>query len=164
MATHQLPIGKESVMPSTQPTFEIVAANASHAMDLAHMNAEFNDLNRDPAEIAQHLENGNEIVLVAVVDGQAIGFICAQTYTSFCYDHPYAEIMELYIRQPFRRKGIGLALLRAIEQALYKQGVLHVKLLTGLNNIAAWQTYQSAGYTREEHDVVFSRKLTLDNR
>lgn len=149
-------------MPSTQPTFEIVTANAAHAKDLADMNAEFNDLNRDPADIARHLENGNEIVLVALVDGQAIGFLCAQIYTSFCYDHPYAEIMELYIRKPFRRKGRGLALLHAIEQNLNTRGVLHVKLLTGFHNKAAWQTYQSAGYTREEHDVVFSRKLTLD--
>lgn len=96
---------------------------------MAKMNIEFNHNVIDPKDIRNKLLRGSEIVLVAESEDKILGFACAQLIDSFCYTRPYAELNELYIQVAYRRKGIGIALVRSIEKELAMHGVTHIHIL-----------------------------------
>ncbi|MGI6566489.1 MAG: GNAT family N-acetyltransferase [Limnochordia bacterium] len=55
---------------------------------------------------------------MARVNGSAAGFACAQLCSSFCYDWPFGEITEMYVRKAYRRRVVGSALLAFLEGQL----------------------------------------------
>lgn len=118
---------------------------------LIRLNAEFNGPGMDdPSHVERSLiANPQEIVCVAELDGEVVGFCCAQLVSSFCYAEKAGEITELYVHESARRKGLATALLRLAEQELSARGAEEVKLLTGGDNLAAQALYESLGYERD---------------
>ncbi|WP_235550163.1 GNAT family N-acetyltransferase [Paenibacillus sp. Soil724D2] len=50
------------------------------------------------------------MIAVAEISGKIVGFGCAQSFYSFCYEEPHGEITELYVEEVARRKGIAIEL------------------------------------------------------
>ena len=123
-------------------------AQPSDAPALMQMNAEFNGSGmNDLAHIRRSLiENQQEIVCVAELDGEPAGFCCAQLVSSFCYAGKTGEITELYVREHARRKGLAAALMRLAERELTARGAKELKLLTGDDNFPARALYEALGY------------------
>lgn len=123
-------------------------ACAADAEALRRLNEAFNEVDNVSAEdIRRALARSAELVAVAEIDGQVIGFCCAQVHHSFCYGTPSAEITELYVDEAHQRRGCGSALLRFMEKVLREQhGVHALHLLTGCANQAAQALYRSVGY------------------
>jgi len=133
---------------------------------LAKMNSEFNHNMIEPKDISRKLRRGSEIVLVAESENQVLGFACAQLMDSFCYVRPYAELTELYVRVAYRRKGVGLALVRNMEKELARHGVTHIHILTAVRNKPARALYGRLRYShrRKKPEMLYDKNMKQNKR
>lgn len=135
-------------------------AGPGDAPALRRMNIAFNgDTAVSEQNIRSALTAGAEIVLIAESDGTPAGFCCAQVHRSFCYPAPVAEVTEMYVAPPFRRRGCASAMLRCLEEQLQDgHGVDEIHLLTGSGNSAAQAAYEKAGFARK-NEVYMTKEV-----
>jgi len=120
-----------------------IVADASHLFDgPAHDGA----TKRFLSEPGHHL-------LIAYEGDQPAGFISGVEMT-----HPDKGtemfVYELGVDEPFRKMGIGLALIERLKSIAVERGCFGMWVLTDEGNIAALATYQSAGGKSESGQVV----------
>ncbi|OAX49411.1 GNAT family N-acetyltransferase [Paenibacillus sp. AD87] len=133
-------------------------ANENDAEDLLKLNDAFNGVGTNMEEVKESLALSNELIALAVIDDQAVGFACAQYFKSFCYRGLQGEITEMYIAEVARRRGLATLLIAFIEEELKARGVTSVKILTGQSNERAIKTYEKSNYARTE-EVLLQKKL-----
>ncbi|MEF3310502.1 GNAT family N-acetyltransferase [Paenibacillus sp. GYB004] len=133
-------------------------ATIEDAEDLVRLNREFNGGYRAVEQVQASIESNRELVALACLDDTVVGFACAQWFSSFCYDHPYGEITEMYVQEHARRKGLAAGMISLLEEGLRERGVRSVKLLTGLTNERAIQVYQNSGY-QKERELLLSKRF-----
>jgi ribosomal protein S18 acetylase RimI-like enzyme len=127
-------------------------ATASDAAALARLieqfNSDHNPIVVTPAQVAARLAAtlGVETTFVAEVEGRAAGFACLRLVPYMSGDEPYAELTDLFVAPPFRRRGLGRALIERVERAAREGGAAEVIILTGHDNAAAQALYRSLGY------------------
>jgi ribosomal-protein-alanine N-acetyltransferase len=92
------------------------------------------------AELRWHLTQGGATCLVAEGDGQVAGFILTEQSRS------RAHIITIDVRETWRRRGVGTALLAEIEVRLAAGGVNTVELETATTNEAGVAFWQRHGY------------------
>ena len=92
------------------------------------------------------VENDREVVCIAFVGGAAAGYACALIVKSMFYSDDRADIEALYVRDEFRRQGIGEGLMKCLEDALVERGVRHFHITTGAENTSAQSLYRKLGY------------------
>ncbi|WP_255167283.1 GNAT family N-acetyltransferase [Natrononativus amylolyticus] len=97
-------------------------------------------------------------LLVARLDGDVVGF------ASFSFEHgalaldaTRGVLSNLYVKPPYRDRGIGSALLSAVEDALAERGADVVALEAMATNEAARRFYRRAGY--EPYRISMERSL-----
>lgn len=125
---------------------------------LIELNDQFNGVRRSREEVDTDLLNGREVIVVAVMEEQVVGFACGQIYKSFCYAEHQAEITEMYIQESARRNGLAGMMIERLEGIFNHSGVKHIKILTGNRNAKAIKTYENAGYDPED-EFVFAKEL-----
>jgi GNAT superfamily N-acetyltransferase len=92
----------------------------------------------DPDEVAE----GRGAFLVAYADGRAVGCGAVRKL-----DARTAEIKRMYVERGLRGRGIGRAVLDALEREARALGVRRVVLETGIRQHAAIALYERAGYS-----------------
>ncbi len=70
----------------------------------------------------------------------------------------FASIEEVHVRTEARRRGVGRALLAAVEERCASRGVSYIEVQT---DGGAQAFYEASGYEREEGVIVLSRGLPL---
>jgi len=95
-------------------------------------------------EIAYLLEAPNAISLIARVDDEIAGFTIGliHNYDKVRAGHVYT--IDVAIRH--RRRGVGLRLLKELEQIFIKRGVKICYLEARFDNVAAQELYRKHGY------------------
>jgi ribosomal-protein-alanine N-acetyltransferase len=78
---------------------------------------------------------------VALFQEQVIGYICA----NFVLHE--AHLLNLAVREDFRRRGVGTILLQEILQELKKKGCVFVYLEVRVSNAGAQVFYEQFGFT-----------------
>lgn len=84
--------------------------------------------------------------LVASVDDGVAGFIGTVVRPSYEADGLYGQIMALVVAGQFRRRGIGRALIGAVEASLRRRGVTVVVVNTANHRTDAHAFYEGQGY------------------
>ena len=103
-------------------------------------------------KLAALLHSGRDRILVAVADGQVVGYIHANTYETL-YFPPLKNLMGLAVSAAYRRKGIGTGLLDAIETWARETGAAGVRLNSGSTRLEAHEFYRSRGYGAEKQQL-----------
>lgn len=154
LAEEQEPKPTRAIPSSTD--VEVRVASRADADELVAMNREFNDADVSGQWVQESLETNHqhEIVAIAYLGNEAVGFACGQIYNSFCYDSPCGEITEMYVRKAHRRQGVGSALLVFLEKTLQSRGVTSIKILTNQENQGAQKLYTSLGYEEIDEMVL----------
>ncbi|CAH0121938.1 MULTISPECIES: GNAT family N-acetyltransferase [unclassified Paenibacillus] len=135
-------------------------ATEQDAGALARLNQDFNGGDRRcAAEITDSMRNSDELIAVAEMGGQVVGFGCAQSFKSFCYQELQGEITELYIEPSARRKGAAASILSCLEEHLASRGVAEIKVLTGMDNETAIKTYERCNYEKDD-ELLLKKRLT----
>lgn len=140
-------------------TINVRQATINDAEALVRLNFKFNGGEKRPvSEIVESLKSNNELIAVATILDEVIGFGCAQSFKSFCYKDAYGEITEMYVEESARRKGVASSLISFLENHLHLRGVHTIKILTGRDNKAAISTYKLSNYVVDD-EVMLKKKL-----
>lgn len=94
------------------------------------------------------LESPNAIALLAKVDADIAGFVICMVEDRG--NATVGHIVTIDVAVKHRRKGMGLTLLRAAEDALSQREVHVVYLEVRADNISALQLYRKQGYVKAE--------------
>jgi ribosomal protein S18 acetylase RimI-like enzyme len=99
-------------------------------------------------DIERLLERDPDALLVAEVEGTIVGVLVAG------WDGWRGNLYRLAVLPPFRRRGLGLALVRRAERRLQSLGCHRVSALVGEEDEDAVAFWEAAGYA---HDASVAR-------
>jgi GNAT superfamily N-acetyltransferase len=135
---------------------DIRVATLADAHILADLNADFNGVQMTLERMAEQMLRCYDVerALIACIDGTAVGFACLRLIPWLCYDPPYAELTELFVREPFRRRGIASALVAHAQRMARAAGAKELRILTGRDNPAARAFYRKLGCTEEDEVLL----------
>ncbi len=109
----------------------------------------------------ERLERDESVVLIArdPANGNALGF--AQLYRLFSSIRmtPLWLLNDLYVAPAARRQGLGLRLMRAIEDLARENGARRLELTTLVHNRMAQRLYEAAGWRRDDEFHAYTRDL-----
>jgi ribosomal protein S18 acetylase RimI-like enzyme len=123
------------------PFTKAIANDCREAMRRAY-NGELND-NAISFEgfwdwLTSNSEYDPDLVFVATARNDVAGFC-------MCWSKPY--IKDLVVDEPWRRRGLGAALLTMAMNAFVARGAASVDLKTDVGNITAQSLYKRLGFT-----------------
>ena len=127
-------------------------AQAGDMVELARLNRLFNGGEDSAGHLSARLADPRrvETPLIAEIEGRVVGFAAVRVVASIFYAAPHAELTELFVEAPYRRQGVGRALVAAAEALAQAQGADEMVILTGADNEAAKSLYQKMGFTDQE--------------
>ncbi len=96
--------------------------------------------------------------MVAEVDGHVVGFITFEKY-EIVYHDPGVNVTGLVVKEEFRGRGIGKALLAEAEAYARKSGLAYVRLNSGSQRVEAHRFYRNNGYGHEKDQKRFLKEL-----
>ena len=127
--------------------------------DLIALNDEFNGVGSTIMSMEEALKADNEIVIVAVVAGKVVGFICGLYWRSICYADGFQGIItELFVNENYRRNGIAAKIIAGLEDEFVCLNVREITLATPLDNYVGRKFYESCGYNDRE-EMVYDKTL-----
>lgn len=100
-------------------------------------------------------------VLLAETDGQVVGFLEAslRDYAEGCETSPVSYLEGWFVAEPYRRRGVGAALVRAAEDWARSQGCTEMASDAELHNLDSHRAHEALGYEEVERVVVFRKTL-----
>lgn len=98
-----------------------------------------------------------DFVLVAVVKGQPSGFIACKLEDTKNGKHGIIDLIA--VSTPYRRNGIGEALVRESVVVFNELGAKSVSVGTQANNVAAARTYEKMGFRLARSELTFHKWL-----
>ena len=104
-------------------------------------------------------EHGQSVVLLAELQGQAVGF--TQLYPSFS-SVSMARVFvlnDLFVAPTARRLGVGEALLTAAADHARQLGAVRLSLTTDVQNLPAQALYESMGWARDQKYYAYHLAL-----
>jgi ribosomal protein S18 acetylase RimI-like enzyme len=120
---------------------------AALRMELAA--AEGTEVQVSAAEVARLLTQPGAEALVAELDDRVAGLLTYFVYPSLMRDARWAQIAEVVVHAPFRRRGVGRALLDDAVRRFTELGLRDACVATLPHNAAAAALYRSAGFVHE---------------
>ncbi len=114
---------------------------------------------RARAFLEQRIARGESVVLVARLDGAALGF--CQLYPCFASVSLTSMFLlyDLFVAPQARRCGAATALLRAAVKHAGAQGAGQLMLQTAVTNLAAQALYEREGWVRDNDFYVYEYQL-----
>lgn len=89
-------------------------------------------------------------VWLAWADGVPAGYALAVRVPKTDARVGFLFLDELYVLAPYRRRGVGRALVRAVQEQARAAGLAGVRLLVRQQNRAARRLYRGAGFSLQE--------------
>ena len=127
---------------------EVRQATPDDAAELARLLDRFDGLGATPEQVAARMVacQGVLTTFLGEVDGEPVGFACLRLVPHLQGDEPYAELTDIFVEPPFRRRGVASALLAHVEAAARSAGATEVVLTTDFDNETAQSAYHATGY------------------
>lgn len=135
---------------------EILYMTAEHVTAVAQLEAICFSDPWSEASVAGELENPLSLWLVAVEDGQVIGYVGSQAVLDA------ADIMNVAIAPEHRRKGIARLLLLQLEEEMRQKDVASLTLEVRASNLPAQALYEELGYREVGRRPNYYRKPRED--
>jgi ribosomal protein S18 acetylase RimI-like enzyme len=152
----------------TTPELRIVRADRRHLADLSDLleRIEAEDHPDEPAKAQAAVPGLQESLhhfpsfpsdctwpLIAYVGDQPAGLAVLARVTKLDARRGFLYLDELHVLEPYRRRGIGTALLEASFALARELGLCGVRLLTRIDNEPARKLYECVGF--EGLETVF---------
>ena len=120
------------------------------AAELAVLLDRFDGAGASAEQVAARMQACAHVLTtyVAETGGTMAGFACLRLVPHLQGDAPYAELTDLYVDLPFRRRGVARALMTEVEAVAQVAGADEIIVITGFENDSAQDTYQVQGYAR----------------
>ena len=129
-------------------TITVRQATPDDATELARMLDLFDCMGATPEQVAARMRACQTVLttFLGEMDGQPVGFACLRLVPHLQGDEPYAELTDIYVEAPFRRRGVARALIAQVEGAARSAGAREVVIITGFDNEGAQAAYRASGY------------------
>ena len=100
-------------------------------------------------------------ILLAAVDGLPVGFLEAslRNYAEGCDTAPVGYLEGWFVAEPYRRQGVGAALVRAAEAWARSRGCTEMASDAELHNLGSHRAHEALGYEEVERVVLFRKTL-----
>jgi len=108
--------------------------------------------------VAFIINNQNARLLVAEVNGEVVGYIHATDYDC-SYSDSLKNILALAVDEDHRGKGIGQALVTAVENWARNANSIGVRLVSSAYRTGAHEFYKACGYTDRKDQKNFIKML-----
>lgn len=109
--------------------------------------------------LSARLTRGESVVLLARVEGRAVGFVqCYPTWSSLSLA-PAWVLNDLFVAEDGRGSGAGRALVRAASDAARDAGAAYIALETAPENATARALYESEGFGLDDEFLHYSLGL-----
>ena len=136
--------------------FTIRLCEATDAMGIWALNREEMGYEFSPEETLENLrrllDRETDRIFVAVASGTVAGYIHACDYDLLYAPH-MKNIMGIAVSARYKRRGIGRALLGAVEDWARETGAAGVRLVSGKTRTGAHAFYHCCGYTGEKEQL-----------
>ncbi len=145
MSNSSLPsklILREFQYPSDYPPVIDLWKDAGPGIHLRHSD--------DQDEIAKKLLRDPDLFLLAELDGSIIGSVLGG------YDGRRGLVYHLAVADPYRKMGIGTALMDELEKRMKQKGCIRTYLLVTHDNLTAIRFYENMGW--EQMDLLIYGK------
>jgi len=105
-----------------------------------------------------YIGRSDSAVFVAETDGEVIAFVLAYRARNLPMFHPaeYGFISDLAVTRPWRRRGIGRALLETLKRWFLERGIEHVQLQVYDRNEAGRNFWREVGFEDFVHGLWLS--------
>lgn len=113
------------------------------------------------------LANGNAWGFVAETrDGAAVGFaeVAIRAYANGCDSQPVPFLEGIWVEPPYRRKGVGNALIEHVELFLVARGFRELGSDTEIDNRSSQAAHLSWGFAETERVIYFRKRLGRPRR
>ena len=104
----------------------------------------------DQDEIDKKLHRDPDLFLLAELDGSIIGSVLGG------FDGRRGMVYHLAVATPFRKMGIGTALMNELEKRMKRKGCIRTYLLVTRDNLDAIRFYENTGW--EQMDLLIYGK------
>jgi ribosomal protein S18 acetylase RimI-like enzyme len=123
-------------------------ATPDDATALAGLLDLFDGMGASPEQVATRMLACQSVLttFIGEMDGRPVGFACLRLVPHLQGDEPYAELTDIYVDAPFRRRGVARALITRVEEAAQAAGASEVVIITGFDNDDAQAAYRAVGY------------------
>jgi GNAT superfamily N-acetyltransferase len=125
-----------------------------HGLDPVYYVNNSEDLDKKFEDYTKKAINDDEpMILIAEVDGELVGFV---TYNKESNDYmdsnitEYGVVIELFVKESFRGKGIGALLLNEVEKYFKSQGMKFMEIQCSTFNDNALKFYSSKNYKNRQ--------------
>lgn len=112
------------------------------------------DLNKTKERLIYILSKDYYTTFVAEFEDVVVGYISASDYDC-TYFEPLKNILAIVVDESFRGKGIGKALLFALENWSKETGSAGIRLSSGFNRENAHKFYLACGYINKKNQKNF---------
>lgn len=122
------------------------ARNTTYDEYRAKWFADKEDVDECLSALKSNMQNINTIAeIIKTIKGEIVGFLWVP-FRDAQTDFPYAEIQDIYIEKPFRRKGIATYLFEYAEKKAKENGAKVIRSGTGIENINSIKLHEKTGY------------------
>ena len=131
-----------------------IVVRRAEAEDIAGLaDALWPDVRRAQVEYRwEEHRDGYREVLVAKLDGRVVGTVSTSGHRHQMPDS--LRMLALDVGPAFRGRGVGAALVRAVEEEARRRGLAQVNLEVAVSNVNAVRLYERLGYSRLGEPVV----------
>jgi ribosomal protein S18 acetylase RimI-like enzyme len=102
-----------------------------------------------PEYFKMFLAGSDNVLIVAEQGGVPAGFLLAYMLERVDRDQKMVCLYELDIAEPYRRQGIGRALIETLKSLCKQENAMEAWVVTNRSNLAAVGLYESTGATAD---------------
>ena len=106
----------------------------------------------------QNLTSSAILYLVAVQQGEVVGFLSCHIQWLLHHNAPVAEIQEMFVDASMRSKNVGKKLLDDLKQRMQKKGVHQIEAVSNMKRKRAHNFYIREGFRMTSSKFVFIEK------
>ncbi|MCR1952629.1 MULTISPECIES: GNAT family N-acetyltransferase [Clostridium] len=101
------------------------------------------------------IENKKDIILVAYIDNNIIGYIHGSEY-ELLYSDSLINILGFVVRESYRKNGVGKALIDKLEEVARENKYSGIRLVSGIDRENAHRFYERNGYIyrKEQKNLI----------
>lgn len=134
---------------------EIIDSEAIYELNARELGYDY-PKDKTKKKLKQLLESDRDKIFVALMDNIVVGYIHASDYDVIYAPH-MKNIMGIAVSSALRKKGIGRALLSAVENWAQESGAGGVRLVSGETRIGAHEFYRHCGYGGDKQQINFKK-------
>lgn len=112
------------------------------------------ELDKLTKRVEEMIKRGNYQIFVACDGDKVVGIVGCVTYLAFELENEGMKIIALAVSKEYRRKGIGIMLLKTAEDWAKNNNIEVVLLNSGLPRADAHAFYESQGYFKKSYGFI----------